>query len=44
MTRDTPQAIRDGIENLRAAGADEVLLVHATTHLNEINGLAELLR
>lgn len=43
MTRHTPAAIREGIANLRAAGADEVLLVPATAHLNEIDGIADLL-
>ncbi|HSB97838.1 MAG TPA: LLM class flavin-dependent oxidoreductase [Spongiibacteraceae bacterium] len=43
MTRHTPDAIREGIENLRAAGADEVLLVPATAHYNEIDGIADLL-
>lgn len=43
MTRYTPDAIREGIENLRAAGADEVLLVPATAHANEIDGIVDLL-
>jgi alkanesulfonate monooxygenase SsuD/methylene tetrahydromethanopterin reductase-like flavin-dependent oxidoreductase (luciferase family) len=43
MTRHTPDAIREGIENLRAAGADEVLLVPATAHYNEIDGIVDLL-
>jgi alkanesulfonate monooxygenase SsuD/methylene tetrahydromethanopterin reductase-like flavin-dependent oxidoreductase (luciferase family) len=43
MTRSTPASIREGIENLRAAGADELLLVPATSHYHEVDRLAELL-
>lgn len=43
MTRHTPEAVREGIENLRAAGADEVLLVPATSHYDEVDRVAELL-
>jgi alkanesulfonate monooxygenase SsuD/methylene tetrahydromethanopterin reductase-like flavin-dependent oxidoreductase (luciferase family) len=43
MTRHTPDAIREAIENVRAAGADELLLVPATAHYNEVDKLAELL-
>ncbi len=42
MTRHTPDAIREAIENVRAAGADELLLVPATAHYNEVEKLAEL--
>ena len=42
MTRHTPDAIREAIENVRAAGADELLLVPATAHYNEVDKLAEL--
>ncbi|HQR05062.1 MAG: LLM class flavin-dependent oxidoreductase [Proteobacteria bacterium] len=43
MTRHTPAAIREGIENLRAAGADEVLLVPATADYAEVDRMADLL-
>ena len=42
MTRHNPDAIREAIENVRAAGADELLLVPATAHYNEVEKLAEL--
>jgi alkanesulfonate monooxygenase SsuD/methylene tetrahydromethanopterin reductase-like flavin-dependent oxidoreductase (luciferase family) len=42
MTRYTPDAVREAIENLRAAGADEVLICPATAHYDEIDGLARL--
>jgi alkanesulfonate monooxygenase SsuD/methylene tetrahydromethanopterin reductase-like flavin-dependent oxidoreductase (luciferase family) len=41
MTRSTPAAIREAIENVRAAGADELLLVPATAHYDEIDRLVE---
>jgi hypothetical protein len=44
MTRHTPDSVREAIDNLRAAGADEVLMVPATSHYNEVDGVAELLR
>ena len=44
MTRHTPEAILEGIANLRAAGADEILLVPATGHYDEVDRLAQLLR
>jgi len=44
MTRHTPDAILEAIENVRAAGADELLLVPATSHYDEVDKLAELLR
>ncbi len=43
MTRHTPAAILEAIENVRAAGADELLLVPATAHYNEVDKLAEIL-
>ena len=43
MTRHTPAAILEAIENVRAAGADELLLVPATAHYNEVDRLAELI-
>jgi len=42
MTRHTPEAVREAIENLRAAGADEALLVPATTDYAEVDRLAEI--
>lgn len=42
MTRHNKDAIREAIENVRAAGADELLLVPATAHYNEVEKLAEL--
>jgi alkanesulfonate monooxygenase SsuD/methylene tetrahydromethanopterin reductase-like flavin-dependent oxidoreductase (luciferase family) len=42
MTRHTTDAIREAIENVRAAGADELLLVPATAHYNEVEKLAEI--
>jgi len=44
MTRHTPDSVREALENLRAAGADEVLMVPATTHYDEIDKVVELLR
>jgi alkanesulfonate monooxygenase SsuD/methylene tetrahydromethanopterin reductase-like flavin-dependent oxidoreductase (luciferase family) len=43
MTRHIPDAIREAIENVRAAGADELLLVPATAHYDEVDRLAELI-
>jgi alkanesulfonate monooxygenase SsuD/methylene tetrahydromethanopterin reductase-like flavin-dependent oxidoreductase (luciferase family) len=43
MTRHTPDAIREAIENVRAAGADELLLVPATSHYDEVDRVAEML-
>jgi alkanesulfonate monooxygenase SsuD/methylene tetrahydromethanopterin reductase-like flavin-dependent oxidoreductase (luciferase family) len=42
MTRHNPDAIREAIENVRAAGADELLLVPATAHYDEVDRLAEI--
>lgn len=44
MTRHTPAAILEAIENVRAAGADECLLVSATAHYDEVDRLSDLLR
>lgn len=44
MTRHTPDAILEAIDNVRAAGADELLIVPATAHYDEVDKLAELLR
>jgi len=43
MTRHNPVTIREAIDNVRAAGADELLLVPATAHYNEVDKLAEIL-
>ena len=43
MTRHNPQAIAEAIENVRAAGADECILVSATAHYDEIEKLVRLL-
>jgi alkanesulfonate monooxygenase SsuD/methylene tetrahydromethanopterin reductase-like flavin-dependent oxidoreductase (luciferase family) len=43
MTRHTSDAILEAIENVRAAGADELLLVPATSHYDEVDKMAELL-
>lgn len=43
MTRHTQEAVREGLENMRAAGADEVFLVPATAHYDEIDRVAPLL-
>lgn len=43
MTRSTPEAVREAIENVRAAGADEVILMPVTTHDAEIDGAIEVL-
>lgn len=39
MTRHTPDAIREAIENVRAAGADELLICPATADYSELDGL-----
>jgi alkanesulfonate monooxygenase SsuD/methylene tetrahydromethanopterin reductase-like flavin-dependent oxidoreductase (luciferase family) len=43
MTRHTPDAVREAIENVRDAGADELLLVPTTAHYDEIDRLAALI-
>jgi alkanesulfonate monooxygenase SsuD/methylene tetrahydromethanopterin reductase-like flavin-dependent oxidoreductase (luciferase family) len=40
MTRFTPDAVREAIENVRAAGADELLVSPATAHYDELDRLA----
>ncbi|MDX2276867.1 MAG: LLM class flavin-dependent oxidoreductase [Hyphomonadaceae bacterium] len=42
MVRHTPEAIVEAIENVRAAGADECILVPATAHYDEIDKLANI--
>ncbi len=42
MTRHTADSIREAIENVRAAGADELLICPATAHYDEVERLAEL--
>jgi alkanesulfonate monooxygenase SsuD/methylene tetrahydromethanopterin reductase-like flavin-dependent oxidoreductase (luciferase family) len=44
MSRHTPDAIKEAIANIRAAGADECILVPATAHYDEIDKLEPLLR
>lgn len=39
----TPEAIRQAIENVRAAGADELLICPATAHYDEIDHLIDLI-
>jgi alkanesulfonate monooxygenase SsuD/methylene tetrahydromethanopterin reductase-like flavin-dependent oxidoreductase (luciferase family) len=43
MTRHNPAAIREAVENVRAAGADECIFVPATAHYHEFEKLAPLL-
>ena len=43
MSRHTPDAIKEAIANIRAAGADECILVPATAHYDEIDKLLPLL-
>lgn len=42
-TRHSPDAIREAIENVRAAGADELLICPATAHYDEVDRLAALI-
>lgn len=42
-TRHTPVAILEAIENIRNAGADELLICPATAHYDEVDQLAELI-
>jgi len=44
MTRHTPDSVLEALENLRAAGADEVLMVPASSHYDEVDKVIELLR
>lgn len=43
MTRFTPETIREGIDNVKACGADEIMLVPATAEINELERLIKLL-
>lgn len=43
MTRYTPEAIKEGIENVKSCGADEIMLVPATAELSELERLIKLL-
>lgn len=43
MSRHTPAAIKEAIAHVRAAGADECILVPATAHYDEIDKLLPLL-
>ena len=43
MTRHHPDAVREGLDNLEAAGCEEVFLVPATAELAEIDALEALL-
>jgi len=43
MTRHNPDAIIEGIMNVHAAGADECILVPATSHYDEIHKLAKII-
>jgi alkanesulfonate monooxygenase SsuD/methylene tetrahydromethanopterin reductase-like flavin-dependent oxidoreductase (luciferase family) len=43
MTRFTTAAVREAIENVRAAGADELLVCPVTAHYDEIDRLAGIL-
>lgn len=40
MTRHNPEAVAQGLEIMRQAGADEVFLVPATAHLDEVRRVA----
>ena len=42
MNRATPDAVRQSLDDLEAAGCDEVFLVPATAELAEVEGAAEL--
>lgn len=44
MSRHTPDAILEAIENVRADGADECILVPATAHYDEIDRLLPLFK
>jgi len=43
MTRSSPEAVHEGLENLRAAGCEECYLVAATHELSEVERLIPLL-
>ncbi len=43
MTCFTPEGVRKGIENVEAAGADEVILIPITAHDEELDRVISLL-
>jgi alkanesulfonate monooxygenase SsuD/methylene tetrahydromethanopterin reductase-like flavin-dependent oxidoreductase (luciferase family) len=43
MTRNTPEAVREGLENMRAAGCEECYMVAATHEISEVERLIPLL-
>jgi len=43
MTRTTPEAVREGLENMRAAGCEECYMVAATHEISEVERLVPLL-
>ncbi len=43
VTRSTPEAVREGLENMKSAGCEECYMVAATTDLSEIERLIPLL-
>lgn len=43
VTRNSPEAVREGLENMRAAGCEECYMVAATHELSEIERLVPLL-
>jgi alkanesulfonate monooxygenase SsuD/methylene tetrahydromethanopterin reductase-like flavin-dependent oxidoreductase (luciferase family) len=43
MTRFTPESIQEGIEGIRACGADELMLVPASAEISELERLIRLL-
>jgi hypothetical protein len=42
MSRATPDAVREALDDLEAAGCDEVFLVPATAELAEVERAAEV--
>lgn len=43
VTRNNPDAVREALDNMEAAGCEEVFLVPATADLEELDGLEEIL-
>jgi alkanesulfonate monooxygenase SsuD/methylene tetrahydromethanopterin reductase-like flavin-dependent oxidoreductase (luciferase family) len=43
LTRNTPEAVRQGLENMHAAGCEECYMVAATTDISEVERLLPLL-
>lgn len=43
MTRSSPEAVREGLENMRAAGCEECYMVAATHEISEVERLLPLL-